>query len=184
MSKTITTNIAKLRLCVGFLGEQQQHAWWQSSFFSSSSTAFLTPVFGKTSSLAQYYGVKEAATKVHDESIGIGSGVFHLFRLPESIERDLHRLFEDQEHKTVLKEIISDREHADKFLQDFASGDSSSEVGPVRVGSNNDLKKESAWKIVAQHYLNAFQGDKKILPYFSETKCNQSSSIQHSFKQV
>ena len=84
--------LARLRLLVGFLGEQNHFNWWNCSFFSPSSKSFLAPVYGKTLFLAQYYGVQEAAIKVHDNYIGVGRGVFHSFRLPESIEQKLHAI--------------------------------------------------------------------------------------------
>jgi hypothetical protein len=36
--------LARLRLLVGYLGEQNQFDWWSCSFFSPSSKAFLVPV--------------------------------------------------------------------------------------------------------------------------------------------
>ena len=78
--------ITRLRMIVGYLGEKGQHNWWSSEFFSPTAPAFLNPVFGKTATLAQYHGVKEAARRVHDTHIGVGR-VFHLFRLPESMEQ-------------------------------------------------------------------------------------------------
>src|ERR1044072_3601442 len=80
-----------LRLIIGYLGEISQFGWWPTAFFDSSSRLFIEPIFSKTSRLAQYYGIKEAACRLHDEYIGIGN-VFHLFRLPEGIEQDLHNL--------------------------------------------------------------------------------------------
>ena len=47
-------------------------------------------MFSKTSRLAQYHGVLEAARRLHDEHLSVGS--YHLFRLPEEVEQDLHAL--------------------------------------------------------------------------------------------
>jgi hypothetical protein len=88
MKNSMFTQIASLRLLVGFLGEQSQFNWWSSSFFAANSRAFLSPVFSKTALIAQWQGVKEAASRVHDEPIGVGA-VYHLFRLPEHIEQTL-----------------------------------------------------------------------------------------------
>jgi len=88
MNNKVLQDVFTLRMCIGFLGESDQYSWWPSSFLSPTSSAFLSPVFSKTSFTAQYYGVREAATIVHDEHIGIGKGVFHLFRLPE-----IHEIF-------------------------------------------------------------------------------------------
>src|SRR5690606_20401440 len=82
------TGLLRLRFAVGFLGEQAQYAWWPTAFYGPSSRLFLEPVFSKTSRLAQYHGVLEAARRLHDDHLNVGS--YHLFRLPEEIEQDLH----------------------------------------------------------------------------------------------
>ena len=82
--------LVSLRLAVGLLGERDNAGWWTSGFFTPTSTAFLAPVFGVNTFQARYQGVLEAAKRSHDERIGVGH-VFHLFRLPESLEQ---RLFE------------------------------------------------------------------------------------------
>ncbi len=82
--------LLELRLLVGFLGERAQFGWWPTGFYDASSRLFLEPVFAKTSRLAQYHGVVEAARLLHDEHLSVGS--YHLFRMPEEIEQDLHSL--------------------------------------------------------------------------------------------
>ena len=69
MKTNTIKSIAKLRILIGYLGEKNQSNWWSSSFFTPQSSSFLNPVFGKTSFIAQYQGVKEAATRMHDEHI-------------------------------------------------------------------------------------------------------------------
>ena len=86
--------IVRLRVIVGYLGEKAQFDWWQSGFFTPSSAAFLNPVFARTSALAQYHGVKEAARRLHDEHIGVGR-MFHLFRLPETLEQSLFEFLKE-----------------------------------------------------------------------------------------
>ena len=54
-------SLIRLRLAVGYLGEQHQAGWWQSSFLSSAGRTFLTFSFAKTLPLAQYSGVTAAA---------------------------------------------------------------------------------------------------------------------------
>ena len=170
MARTDLKEIVRLRVCVGFLGEAQQCAWWRSSFFSTTSSAYLSPVFGKTSFSAQYYGIKEAATRVHDEHIGIGKGVFHLFRLPEMHEIELHRLLEDKEIIEDAGSIVSERDSAERFLKEYAIDSGKAEVGPVRVGDNSDISGMPVWQTVAYYYLNAFKEGNKAFPFFSETK--------------
>jgi hypothetical protein len=170
MARIELKKIIKLRVSVGFLGEAQQYTWWQSSFFSTMSSAYLSPVFSKTSFSAQYYGIKEAATRVHDEHIGIGKGVFHLFRMPEMYEIELHRLLEDVEIIRDAGSIVSGRDSAENFLKEYAIDPGKSEVGPVRVGDNSDIAKMSVWQAVAYFYLSAFKEGNKTFPFFSETK--------------
>lgn len=170
MKKSILTTVAKLRICIGFLGEAGQYAWWSSMFFSVSSAAFLDPVFGKTSLLSRYYGVKEAATLVHDRHIGIGEGVFHLFRLPEKIERDLRLLLEDKEIADQVQILVAHKDTSIRFLEELAEATEARQVGPVRVGSAQEMDKEESWQTIARHYLTAFRNSTMIFPYFSEVK--------------
>ena len=75
---------------LAFWGERAQCNWWPTAFYEASSRLFLEPAFVKTSRLAQYHAVVEAARRLHDEHLNVGS--YHLFRLPEEIEQDLHSL--------------------------------------------------------------------------------------------
>ncbi len=167
MDKTLLTDIARIRLCVGFLGEAEQYAWWPSSFFSSAGTAFLSPVFSKTCFSAQYYGVKEAATIVHDEHIGTGKGVFHLFRLPETQEIEIHNLFGNLETISHAQQIISDKSKAQEYLQEYAKESDVKEFGPVHIGDAIKISKKSIWQKIALYYAKAFKDGNKSFPYFS-----------------
>ena len=80
--------LLEIRGPVGFLGECSQYGWWPTAFYEASSRPFLEPVFTKTARSAQYHGVVAAARRLHDEHLSVGS--FHLFRLPEETEQDLH----------------------------------------------------------------------------------------------
>ena len=170
MNRTILKNIANLRICVGFLGEADQNSWWKSSFFSSISKAFLSPVFSKTCFLAKYYGVKEAATIVHDEHIGIGKDVFHLFRLPEMHEIEMHNLLGNPETLSDAQKIVSNKDSAEQFLQEYSKGIDVKQIGTVRLGDTKTISNISTWKNVAQYYAKAFKSNNKTFPYFSTIK--------------
>jgi hypothetical protein len=163
-------DIAKLRLCIGFLGESHQYAWWQSSFLSSNSSQFLAPVFEKTSFYSQYYGVKDAAAKVHDTHIGIGKGVFHLFRLPENVERELHEILGKKENVIVFQNFVQDKNQSEQFLKDYSKNNVPDAIGPVRLGDITDIDKKIVWQTVAHYYLNSFNQRAKVFPYFSGEK--------------
>ena len=63
MKEKIVDKYLHLRLLVGYLGEKEQFGWWQTSLLRHDSRSFLTPVFARTSKLAQYHGVREAARR-------------------------------------------------------------------------------------------------------------------------
>ena len=69
MKESYLSTLLQLRLLIGFLGERAQFAWWPTAFYEPSSHLFLEPVFAKTSRLAQYHGVLEAARRLHDEHL-------------------------------------------------------------------------------------------------------------------
>jgi hypothetical protein len=167
MKKKVLQDIFKLRICVGFLGESDQYSWWASSFFSPTSSAFLSPAFSKTSFTAQYYGLREAATIVHDEHIGIGKGVFHLFRLPETHEIEMHRLLDNPETKTAVQKIKKNRDSAEHFLSEFGQNFDEQAVGPFRLGDTNKILNPKTWEKVAEQYTYAFKNGTKTFPYFT-----------------
>jgi len=161
-------NVIKLRVSVGYLGEAHQHSWWTCLFFSDISADFLDPVFSKTAFLARYYGVKEAATIIHDEHIGIGKNVYHLFRLPESLERGMHELLGDDEVKKAVQTVTQSGETANEFLESFALKTKEEDIGPIRIGSPEDIDKPKIWQIAAYHYNRAFQSGIKTYPYLQK----------------
>jgi hypothetical protein len=161
-------NLLLLRVCVGYLGESHQNNWWTSSFYSSNSTAFLTPVFGKTSYMTQYYGVRDAAAIVHDELIGIGEGISHLFRLPEKIEREFHNLLKKAETVELLSKYTNNKEVAMEYLGNLCGISKHNAIGPVRIGNSDDIEKTLTWSKAAEYYLKAFNDGSRIFPYVKE----------------
>lgn len=166
MNPEVVESVAALRMAVGFLGEQAQAAWWQSAFLGASSKAFLSPVFPKTTVLAQCRGVTHAAASVHDERIGVGS-VFHLFRLPEDIEQAVQRLLEQQEPAQRVSAVVKDKESALASLKALAASKQPPGSGPVRVGRAADVNKPDLWRVVAAHYAAGFQTSSEVFPFFS-----------------
>jgi hypothetical protein len=156
--------ILRLRVIVGYLGEKAQFDWWPSGFFTPSSAAFLNPVFARTAPLAQYHGVKEAARRVHDDHIGIGR-VFHLFRLPETLEQSLFEVLQDPAAATVTHLGLGSQATALEALQSFFQTPASVREGPVQVGTAADLEGD-AWLGAAAHcYHAAFTKGMRSYPY-------------------
>lgn len=170
MNNNELTLLVRIRLIVGYLGEHSEPKWWPSSFFASRSQAFLIPVFGKTSFMVQYYGVKESATRVHDEHIGIGRGVYHLFRLPEAIEQQLHNILINPEIKIQSASELSAENTALNTLEGIVKTNIKKTDGPIRVGSQKDIENIKAWQTVAGHYYHTFLNNNKTFPFFSEVR--------------
>ncbi len=163
MTILLLKKILQLRVLVSFLGERTQYAWWPTTFYENSSRLFLEPVFSKTSKLAQYHGVLEAARRLHDEHLSVGS--YHLFRLPEEIEQDLHNLVQRPmaDEPSVL-DLLS-KDSALNTLEDLAGSVSVKYVGPTKIGKIGELNTHNTIKAIAACYLSAFSNDTKTYPY-------------------
>jgi len=167
MKPTHLEHIALLRASVGYLGEREQYAWWQCSFFSPQSHAFLAPVFGRTQLLAQATGVTRAASRVHDERIGVGR-VFHLFRLPEDIEQGIHQALHQPVVAQRVGTMVMDKVVALQYLQDVAHATSAAGVGPTRIGDASELRDTRTWRVVAAQYAHAFTTGDAVFPFFTD----------------
>jgi hypothetical protein len=169
MHTSTLTQLANLRLLVGYLGEQHQYNWWPSAFLTSSSSAFLVPVFSKTAFLAQYHGVKAAASRVHDEHIGLGK-VYHLFRLPERLEQALFHRVHDQTFVDALQAPPHDKDQALEHLATWADSHPVSAEGPVLVGDIVALGHGKTLERLAQYYWSAFARNTRVYPYYGEQR--------------
>jgi hypothetical protein len=167
MKTILYEGLALLRTAIGYLGEREQYAWWQSSFFNPASRAFLTPVFARTQLLAQYAGVTQAATIVHDERIGVGH-VYHLFRLPEDLEQRMHRLLHDPAIGERTTTLVANKDAALAFLSQQAEYGGSTSIGPTRIGPTKDLLSARSWSMAASCYLDGFNLNHEIYPYFTD----------------
>ncbi len=163
MTATSLPAILKTRMLVAYLGERAQHAWWPTAFYEASGRLFLEPVFSKTSRLAQYHGVLEAARRLHDEHLSVGS--YHLFRLPEEVEQDLHNLVQRPEADEFALQEMHSKEAALSSLKDLAGAVAVKSVGPTSIGSIRDLNLPNTVKAIAAAYLAAFSQDVKTYPY-------------------
>lgn len=155
--------LGHLRVLVGYLGEGSRFDWWHTSFFDSSSKAFLTPTFPKTTLLAQIHGVTEAARLIHDEHLSVGC--YHLFRLPEEVEEDLHHLFLTGETDAIILESTRDKETALKVLNELGERSTSTREGPIAIGRINDLYSKDLIDSMAGAYCSAFSQKLMTYPY-------------------
>lgn len=158
-------NYLRLRLLVGFLGEAPRFNWWATSFFQPASKQFLDPVFARTAALAQYHGVREAARRAHDEHIGVGNA-YHLFRLPEEMEREMHARFEDRQRIEKFMTELGGKESAWQALESLAAGEREVSEGPIHIGMSNELNTDRAFKELARCYKAGFNQNIRSYPYF------------------
>ena len=163
MKESYLSTLLQMRLIVGFLGERAQCAWWPTAFYEASSRLFLEPVFSKTSRLAQYHGVLEAARRLHDEHLSVGS--YHLFRLPEEIEQDLHAMVQGGGGEELASQVAQSKEAAMDALKRLAATSGTSSVGPTAVGSIKDIDSPDTLKAIAAAYFSAFTQNAKTYPY-------------------
>ena len=161
--------LATIRTAVGFLGEKDQAAWWTSSFFASGSPTFLSPIFARTQLVAQCVGVATAASKVHDERIGIGQ-VYHLFRLPEDLEQGIHRILRQSSVAGRIATNVATRDQAVQFLRSGGGQAQENAIGPTRIAGITGLRNASTWEAVAATYANGFDKGAECYPYFTDRK--------------
>lgn len=163
-SKT-TQRIIEIRYLVGYLGEKSQCNWWPTSFYEASSIRFLEPVFSRTTPLAQYHGAVEAARRFHDENLSVGS--FHLFRLPEEIEQDLHEMVQTRLQGLFDSDLIVDQATALNALAKVSNGMAQGAVGPVLVGKIEELRESVLLEKVSAIYQEALSSNTQALPYLA-----------------
>ena len=163
MTDSLLPTLLELRLLVGFLGERAQFAWWPTVFYEPSSRRFLEPVYAKTSRAAQYHGVLEAARRLHDEHLSVGS--YHLFRLPEEVEEDLYALVLGDMAEEVFGQATSEKDASLDTLQRLAATGRPASVGPIAIGSIKDLDSADALQAIAGGYFAAFSENTRTYPY-------------------
>lgn len=164
MKESHLPTLLQLRLLVGVLGERAQFAWWPTAFYESSGRLFLEPVFSKTTRLAQYHGVLEAARRLHDEHLSVGC--FHLFRLPEEVEQDLYTLVQSRIGQDLASQIPQGKETALDTLQHLAGVRTPEGIGPMAVGRIKELESLDTLQTIAGAYWKAFSQDVKTFPYW------------------
>jgi len=155
--------IINIRYLVAYLGEKSQNDWWHSSFYDTSSIRFLEPVFSRTAPLAQYHGAVEAARRFHDENLSVGS--FHIFRLPEEIEQDLHEMVHERLLDLFDPDLIVDQATALNALSKVSNGTADGVVGPVLVGKIDELLASALLDKVGAIYRMTLSSDTQALPY-------------------
>lgn len=167
MDKQIIQTICKIRAVVGYLGEKDQVGWWESSFFTASSPVFLAPLFSRTQLLAQVNGITRAAAMIHDERIGVGR-VYHLFRLPEDMERGIYHALHRTDLCKEISALVAAKDTAMRYLEEENTSQAEDALGPILVGPTQALREAVTWPYVAFQYGQAFKRETPIFLYFAD----------------
>jgi hypothetical protein len=91
-------------------------------------------------------------------------GSYHVFRLPEEVEQDLHGMMRGLE---ALKSSPVKQTRALESLSRLAGKKPKSNIGPVLIGTIADLSSASVIKAIAGAYLTAFSEGHKAYPYLT-----------------
>jgi hypothetical protein len=105
----------------------------------------------------------EAARRLHDEHLSVGS--YHLFRLPEEVEQDLHALAQSDQGAAIFRGLPRDKETALSSLDSMANAAIAAAEGPISVGSISALSEPETAKAIGGVYVKALSGNFKAYPY-------------------
>jgi len=165
--RKIASDVLEIRLSVLRLGEAAEPPWWHSRFLADLSLRFLERLYPRSAVSAAVYSANKAACEIHDQAIG-RQGVYHLFRLPINLEREVGALLhKNDDVVSELQSIVREPDGSRSFLAEFASTAVRAErIGPVRIGTTNDILRPDSYRLMAAVYLEAFDLNHRSFPYF------------------
>lgn len=167
-TETITAAIEALRLrvLVAALGEASQTPWWRTKYLSPTGIRHLERLFPRSSFQAAVRAVTNAARTLHDAGIGKGD-VYHLFRLPLAMERQVEMLLADRQVKGTFQDLITGLGNPSAILgllEDMAGKTTGKHQGPVRV-PNAPAGAADTYSRMAGIYLDGFRRGERVFPY-------------------
>jgi hypothetical protein len=160
----LISQISELRLLVSFLGEQSQYGWWKTNLISSLGLRFMRTNFPRTNKTAALQAVGLAATKDHDQKIGMGC-VYHLFRLPYEMDQALHLTSISAEEEISFPE---NKEEALNRMAIVADEVLNVSPGPCQIGTKKTIRSAFGVQEIAKHYRSAFLSNIQCYPYFAD----------------
>jgi hypothetical protein len=131
---------------------------------------FLERLYPRTFFKAAVHAAGKVACEVHDNAVG-RVGVYHLFRLPETIETGVYRLLPHKED-VFAPSFRTALGHPDKLLELLAAcfdvgGVKNHSAGANRIGTDRDLLTKKGLDLIAGVYHRAFLQSKPSFPYFT-----------------
>jgi len=92
-------------------------------------------------------------------------GSYHLFRLPEEVEQDLHAIVQGGTGEEFANLTNQNKQAALDSLKRIAGAKKTVGVGPTAVGNIKDLASANALSAIAGAYFSAFSQNVKTYPY-------------------
>ena len=119
MSRAETTPIPlavlHLRALVCALGEAADPPWWATKFMSKAGMSYLERLYPRSFFQAAVHAAGEAAAEVHDRAVG-RVGAYHLFRLPEWLEAEIHAV-QPSADDAYMADVRSSLDARDRMLE-------------------------------------------------------------------
>jgi hypothetical protein len=158
-------DVIRARLLVASLGERAPTPWWRSQASTEVSGRWLERLFPRTSTRAALEIGSRAALAVHDARLG-GTGVYHLFRLPVSVEAAIQDvLARDGTNLAAVVEAVQGGTALD-LLGAMAGPERADAVaGPTNCGRVSTLQRGRGLQRVCAAYVAAFQSGTSAFPY-------------------
>jgi hypothetical protein len=159
----------RLRAVVLTLGESTTPAWWKTEFMNETGLRFLGRLYPRTFFWAAVHAAGKAASDAHDRAVG-RVGVYHLFRLPESLEIEMNRISpsSDEGFFTSLHAAFGQPDKLMELLTPLCGGArTDTSPGAKRIGTDKDLVTSAGFEKTAAVYHHAFTKGKPSFPYFT-----------------
>lgn len=160
----------RLRALISALGESSNSAWWKTKFMNETGLRFLERLYPRTPVRAAVHAAGRTACETHDRAVG-RVGVYHLFRLPEALEAEMHAVssFGDEDFFSRFRSCLGQQEDLLEMLMPLCSDEkpTSTATGPKRIGTESNATIIEALGEAAAVYHNAFKQGKPTFPYFA-----------------
>lgn len=161
--------VFRLRALVLAIGESTAPAWWKTEFMNETGLRFLDRLYPRTSFQSAVHAAGKAASDAHDRAVG-RVGVYHLFRLPESLETEIARIppNSDEGFFSALRAALGQPDKLIDLLIPLCGGaGAEADPGAKRIGTDKDLMTTAGFERAASVYHHAFAQGKPGFPYFT-----------------
>ncbi|MBN1630525.1 MAG: BrxE family protein [Thermoleophilia bacterium] len=165
----IAQQTLQLRAVIAALGEAVDPPWWRTEFMTEAGMRFLERLYPRTAFKAAVNATGKAACDAHDHATG-RVGVYHLFRLPETLEAEIYRLqpAADDEFVTRFRAVLGQPEALVGLLDSLrGTAVAATDVaGAVKVDVSPDHVGNADLAAMASVYFAALNAGKQAFPYF------------------